>query len=259
MDESAQQAISIGVNVTIFIVALSITLTLLFAVRDIAEVSTSIDENIPDGSMILATQDFDSRIISGFEVISYYYNYIKPYYEDETESEYNHPNVGVVIKTGNQILKKEFINGNIDSLQKQADNLNYSALINKIDLNSNYTLAVQEHYNNTNSISGTTVIYIEQIPELLRSQIYSFYVSNVKPIFINPETSNMYSSCALNIIVKEKDTSVAINVNSDSENGDEKVREVINGLNSTKKYSIRIKRRNVKENMTSSSIVLYIE
>lgn len=262
MDESAQQAVSIGVNVTIFIVALSVTLSLIFGVRDIADVASKVDKNMPDGSMVLATRDIDSRIISGYEVISYYYNYIKPYFEDEDgNNEYNHSNVGVIIKTEDKTFKKDFNAGNIENLTTENNNLDYSTLKNEINLNANYTLTVKEHYDNTNNISGTITIYIEQIPELVKGAIYNYYIQNVKPIFVNPETNTLYESCGLKIIVRDKgdEEATAINVNKDVEDSDEKVKEVLDNLQELKEYSVRIKRENVKKNMTSSSVILYIE
>lgn len=262
MDESAQQAVSISVNITIFVVALSVTLSLIFGVRDIADVAAEIDQNSPDGSMILATGDTDSRIISGYEVISYYYNYIKPYFKSEDgDNEYNHKNVGVIINTGSEVLKKEFNEGNIENVTTENDNLDYDTLKEKINLNANYTLTVKEHYNNTNDISGTTMIVIEQIPELVKGDIYTYYVSEVKPLFRDPDTNNLYDSCGLRIIMRYsgKEESFAVNVNSDAENNDEKVKAIIDKLTSTKQYSVRVKKENVKKNMTSSSISIYID
>lgn len=262
MDESAQQAVSIGVNVTIFIVALTVTLSLMFGVRDIADVAGKVDKNIPDGSMVLATKDLDSRIISGYEVISYYYNYIKPYFKDESgNKEYNHKNIGIVIKTEDDVFRKEFIAGNVDNITTENDALSYNSLKSKIDLNANYTLSIKEHYKNTNTESGTTIIYIEQIPELVKGAIYNYYITNVKPIFVNPDTNTLYESCGLKIKLKysDKDETIPINVNNDVENSDEKVKDVLNELEASREYSVRIKRENVKKDMTSSSIILYIE
>ena len=72
MDESAEQAVHLSVNIAIFVIALTVSLTLLFNVRDIADIAAELDNKIPDGSMVLSTQEMDNRVISGYELISYY-------------------------------------------------------------------------------------------------------------------------------------------------------------------------------------------
>lgn len=266
MDESAEQAVNLSVNIAIFVIALTVSLTLLFKVRDIADLAVELDNKIPDGSMVLSTQNIDNRIISGYELISYYYNYIKPYYTDEENTEYNHNNVGVVIKSINKeaengytILKKEFVAGSIANISTLNNNLNFQDFKEAINLNANYVLSVNQHYDNTNSISGTTVIHIEEVPELYKAEIYNYYNDNVKDIFRDPDTSNYYEPCTLRIIIKENNKNAVIYFNEDILNGDEKVKEFLNNLDGSKKYSVRIKRENLRKNMTSSSIVLYIQ
>ena len=76
MDESAQQAVQLGVNITIFIVALSISLTLLLGVRDVAEVAADYDASIPTGSRVVDVSEQKKRLISGNELLSYCANYM---------------------------------------------------------------------------------------------------------------------------------------------------------------------------------------
>lgn len=258
MDESAQQAVSIGVNITIFIIALSISLTLMFSVRNMAEIATEVDNSVPNGAVLHSAEEVDDRIISGYELISYYYNYIVPYYRDENNrSEYNHPNVGVIIQTKNTVFKKEIIDGDNQDLENENDNLSINDLRDKIDLNANYVLNVKSHYDNTGTISGTTVIYIQQIPELVKGEIYNYYVGTVKKNFVNSETNKLFYNSKLNIVYS--DNSYFVNVNEDSNENDKKVRDIIDSLESGQKYSVRIKRNNPTVNMKSASIILYIE
>lgn len=76
MDESAQQAVQLGVNVTIFVIALSISITLLLGVRDVAELAFEYDASIPTGSRVVSAKEMNKRIISGDELLSYYATYM---------------------------------------------------------------------------------------------------------------------------------------------------------------------------------------
>ena len=76
MDESAQQAVQLGVNVTIFVVALSVSITLLLGVRDVAKLTFEYDATIPTGSRVVSSKEVNKRIISGDELLSYYSNYM---------------------------------------------------------------------------------------------------------------------------------------------------------------------------------------
>lgn len=258
MDESAQQAVSIGVNLTIFVIALTISLTLMFSVRDMAKIATEVDSGVPDGALQLSTENVDDRIISGYELIAYYYNYIVPYYQSaDDKNEYNHPNVGVVIQAKDTVFKKEIIDGNNQNLEKENDNFSFNEFKNKVDLNAKYLLNIKNHYDNTGTISGTTVIYIEQIPEMAKGEIYSYYVSTVKENFINSETNELFDNSKLNIVCG--DNSYFVNVNEDSNDDNSRVREIIDGLEANQKYSVRIKRNNPTINMKTSSIILYID
>jgi len=266
MDESAEQAVNLSVNIAIFVIALTVSLTLLFTVRDIAGLAQNLDNKIPDGSMVLSTQDIDNRIISGYELISYYYTYIKPYYTDEEDNnEYNHPNVGVVIKSINReenkynIVKKEFVDGNINSLDTIDTGLTISQLKDRINLNANYTVTVKQYYGDKNSISGITVLHIEEVPELDKAEIYEYYNGTVKDIFKVPGTNNYYDSSVLRIILKRNNENTVIYFNEDVADGDRKVKEFLEKLNDGEKYSVRIKRERLMKNMSSSSVVLYIQ
>lgn len=76
MDEAAQQAVQLGVNVTIFVVALTISITLLLGVRDVADVATEYNASIPTGSRIVTVESEEKRVINGYELLSYYANYM---------------------------------------------------------------------------------------------------------------------------------------------------------------------------------------
>lgn len=259
MDESAQQAVSLGVNATIFVIALSVSITLLFNVRELADIALNASESTPSGAVTISTDNVDDRIISGYELISYYYNYITPYYSGE-EDEYNYPNFGVVINTSKGTFKREIINGDIDNVKTRNDKLSLNQLKQKIDLNAMYTVNVKNHYDYDNTISGITVMYIEEIPEIKKSKMYRYYTNTVKNNFVSLDTNELFESSYLKIVVTEEDceTEYNINVNEDDKNENEEVRKVIASLKNSK-YTVRIKRNNPTIGLKSSSIILYLK
>lgn len=150
MNESAQQAISVGINAMIFIIALTISLNLIFAVRDLADIAKEVNDSVPDGSKTEALQDYNERIVDGYEVVSYYMNYIKPYIGDGAERVYNHPKISIEIdKDGN---------GSVD-YRKGTSNLSLREISNQIDLKANYRLKIDK-YNEENDI---TTLFIQKV------------------------------------------------------------------------------------------------
>lgn len=106
MDEATQQAVQIGVNVFIFVLALSLGLTLLFEVREIAETSFEYNASIPTGSRTVAVESVEEMIISGTDLLSYVTNYM---------TDKNHPvseKYDVKIKTsGGTTIDKNVVAG----------------------------------------------------------------------------------------------------------------------------------------------------
>ncbi len=76
MDESAQQAVQLGVNITIFIIALSISITLMLGVRDVAETALEYDASLPTGSRVVSVSETKKRVVSGDELLAYYAGYM---------------------------------------------------------------------------------------------------------------------------------------------------------------------------------------
>jgi len=101
MDESAQQAVQIGVNVTIFIVALSLGISLMLGIRDVAAVATDYDASIPSGSRVVSVSEEKDRTIKGYELFSYYSNYIS---DDKLGKSYKY--VITIVNADNQIVAK---------------------------------------------------------------------------------------------------------------------------------------------------------
>jgi len=147
MDESAQQAISIGVNVTIFVVALTISLNLIFSVRNLANVAKEVNDSVADGSKQEAVEKHNEMIMTGYEVASYYYNYIKPYYE----TVYNHPNINVRVDTQGD--------GNSENDVTKDTSLTFGMFVKNLGLNDKYRLFIEKHYEDT----GITDVVIQKV------------------------------------------------------------------------------------------------
>ena len=85
MDESAQQAVQLGVNITIFVIALTISVSLLLGVRDVADVAAEYNASIPTGSRVVTVSNNDKRTVAGNELLSYYANYMTDINNERTD------------------------------------------------------------------------------------------------------------------------------------------------------------------------------
>ena len=159
MDESTQQAISVGVNSLIFVIALSISLNLMFSVRNLASVASEVNESVKDGSVIISSQENFNVILSGYDVISYYCNYIKPYYIAKndagaiTEKVYNNNNVELTIK----LVSGEYERSTTSGDETWEEN-RYKQFKDNINLNGKYKISMVEYVEN-----GPIKMLIEKI------------------------------------------------------------------------------------------------
>ncbi len=151
MDESTQQAIQFGVNITIFIVALSISITLLMGVRDVSEKVFEYDATIPTGSRVFSAETETRRKIGGDEILSYFSNYmidknneISRKYIITIENLSGNKSIVMQTDTANEItgnLKDR--NGN--NINYTTQNLKSYLLNNGINLNSNYEILTNKY------------------------------------------------------------------------------------------------------------------
>lgn len=77
MENSAFEALIIGVNLSIFVIATTIAITLFSTVLDLSEVANNTIQNKSSGSAIIESKEASERIITGSELISYYTNNVK--------------------------------------------------------------------------------------------------------------------------------------------------------------------------------------
>lgn len=91
MEESAYQALFTGTYILVFIVALTVTLYLFNSMLDFAELAYEFNITIEDNATIINAPVEAERLLTGEEVLSYYYNYVKHdlYTEKESPINYN--------------------------------------------------------------------------------------------------------------------------------------------------------------------------
>ena len=76
MGENAQEGIFIGVYIFVFIVALSATIIMFTMINDYADLSYEYGKQVGEGALIENVPETTYRIVTGDQLISYYYDYI---------------------------------------------------------------------------------------------------------------------------------------------------------------------------------------
>ena len=141
MDESTQQAISIAVNITIFIIALTIGVNLLIQVRDISEIADNYNASLPNGSRVIVPDNQTKRIVPGYELLSYYSNYMT----DKNNMEVYGSGYGES-EEGKTKIVIESSEGNIEGLNVISDTKPIKEFFaEKVNLNSYYEIIVKNY------------------------------------------------------------------------------------------------------------------
>ncbi len=81
MESNTSNAVFIGVSTFIFVAAISTTLILLSIVENIAKVSLEKIEDV-DKTVLQVSDEVNSNIVTGHEVLTYYANYVVPQNEE---------------------------------------------------------------------------------------------------------------------------------------------------------------------------------
>ena len=76
MGENAQEGIFIGVYIFVFIVALSATIMMFTMINNYADLSYDYGKQIGEGALIENVPETTYRIVTGDQLISYYYDYM---------------------------------------------------------------------------------------------------------------------------------------------------------------------------------------
>lgn len=145
--ENANEAIYIGVYTTIFVIALSLTVFLFSSLMDYSEKAYDYMHSLGNDAILVNVPVNRHLILSGQEVISYYYNYIKK--DRFTDEEYNNKTiVSINLNTKNET-----------PLLITNENLTYKELSEKVGLANKYILTVgnntNEEYTYINIIKAT--------------------------------------------------------------------------------------------------------
>lgn len=146
--ENATEAIYIGVYAMIFVVALSVTIFLFSSLMDYTEQAYDYMHMSSNDAVLVNVPVDRHLILSGQEVVSYYYNYVKK--DRYTDKTYN-SNIVVSINLRTKNESPVILSG---------ENLKYKEIIEKVGLTNKYILTVDE---NTNS--NTTYINIVKATE----------------------------------------------------------------------------------------------
>lgn len=148
MEESTFDAIYIGVYVFVFIIAVSSAVFLYQSISEYAEQAYEYSHMIDSGSLILNTETSRNRILTGDEVLNYYYNYVKQdnYGEQKVETNYT-----VLINLNSKTETENLLTNT---------NLRYKEVAEQIGLNNQYLLEYREE-----TADGKKVIYISKISD----------------------------------------------------------------------------------------------
>ncbi len=145
--ENTNEAIYIGVYTMIFVIALSLTVFLFSSLMDYSDNAYEYMHQTGNDALVVDVPVNRHLILSGQEVMSYYYNYIKK--DRFSDEDYNN---NIVVKI-NLNTKDE------NELLLENTNLTYKELVAKVGLNNKYILtinkATNDEYTYINIIKAT--------------------------------------------------------------------------------------------------------
>lgn len=152
--ENANEAIYIGIYTMLFVIALSLTIFLFSSLLDYSEQAYDYMHKQSNDAVIMNVPTNRHLILSGQEVISYYYNYIKK--DRFSDKDYNN-NIVVSINLNTK---------NDTPLMLDNDNLKYKDLIEKVGINNKYILTVGENTNDQNTYINIIKATEEELNEI---------------------------------------------------------------------------------------------
>lgn len=133
--ENANEAIYIGVYTMIFVIALSLTVMLYSNLMRYVDNAYDYMNSVTNDAVTVNSEVNRHLILSGQEVLSYYYNYIKrDRFDDNDATE----NTVVTINLNTKDENPSYLEG---------DTLSYKEVASKIGLSNKYILTVSEDTN----------------------------------------------------------------------------------------------------------------
>lgn len=133
--ENANEAIYIGIYTMIFVIALSLTIFLFSSLMNYTDEAYDYMHQQSNNAVSVTGEVNRHLILTGQEVLSYYYNYIKKdRYSDETAN-------------SDIIVSINLNNKDEAPLLLESKTLTYKEVVNKIGMNNKYILSVDSKSN----------------------------------------------------------------------------------------------------------------
>lgn len=132
MQESSERAIQIGVNIFIFIIALTIAINLMTALNNVISKAFELGTSIPTGSRVLVVNKEEKRAVKGYDLVSYYANYIS------NDKQQKSGRYQVIIENKSGVVK-------ISSDDKASNKKIVDHLKEKVTLTSQYELTIDKY------------------------------------------------------------------------------------------------------------------
>lgn len=107
MEKAAFEALITGVNVFIFVIALSFGITLLTSVLKLSNIASEQTINQTNGSVIIGENTNENRVVTGMEILAYYTNYIDKDFETDDKNQRGYSNIKLYIASGTSFKKTE--------------------------------------------------------------------------------------------------------------------------------------------------------
>lgn len=116
MEESAYEALFTGTYIFVFIIALTVTLYLFNSIMDFSDLAYEFNTTVEDKSTIINAPVEANRLLTGAEVLSYYYNYVRHdlYAEKESTINYN-----VTISNGTNSINADLEGKNLKEVAER--------------------------------------------------------------------------------------------------------------------------------------------
>ena len=152
MGDNATEGMYMAVYIFIFIVAVSATITMFYMINNYAELSYEYGNTVSNGALIENVPTTSYRIVTGNQLIGYYYHYIA----ENTDGIYNYI-----------ITVKDDAGNDIKFSNEKGERLGYSEVLKIADPTAKYSLKYVEVKDMEN---GSQNIYIT-IKELTQEEI----------------------------------------------------------------------------------------